>query len=70
MVMKECAVVNSAVVLNTKRRCRLLMDDDGNLIVEEFFEKGECDRGRIVRERGWVTLWENTISTAKIMKVE
>jgi hypothetical protein len=59
----------SAVVVNTKRRCRLSMDDDGNLIVEEFFEKGQTDRGRLVRERGWVTLWENTVSCASLVKV-
>jgi hypothetical protein len=55
-----------AVLVNQKRTCRLTMDDDGNLTVEEFFEKGQYDRGRLVRERGWVTLWENTVSTAKL----
>jgi hypothetical protein len=33
----------SAVVVNSKRRCCLSMDDDGNLTVEEFFEKGVLD---------------------------
>jgi hypothetical protein len=59
--MTECAVV-----VNTKRKCRLVMDETGNLTVEEYFEKGQMDRSRIVREHGWVKLWENTISTSKL----
>ena len=51
-----------AVVVNTKRRCRIILEDNGNLTVEEFFKVGDTDRGNLVRVEGWVTLWTNTVA--------
>ena len=61
---QECGIV-----VNAKRRCRLVMDEEGNLLVEEFFEKGQTDRGSIVRENGWVELWRNVISNKGSLKL-
>ena len=55
--MSECGVV-----VNKKRRCRLILEENGNLCVEEYFEKGQMDRGRVVKERGWVRLWSNIVA--------
>jgi len=61
---QECGIV-----VNAKRRCRLVMDEEGNLLVEEFFEKGQTDRGNTVRENGWVKLWRNVISNKGSLKL-
>ena len=54
--------VECGIVVNRLRRCRITLEDNGNLSVEEFFEKGQMFQGSVVKERGWIRLWVNLVA--------